>query len=76
MTSIPEHLTSTHPDAICRNPKCGQAVKRAPETGRFFITMGHPGFNSPANNGIGYGSEAKARAAVRSYSRRWIPVTR
>ncbi len=76
MTSIPEHLTSSHPDAICRDPNCREAVKRDPETGRFFITMGHPGFNSPANNGAGYGSAAKARAWVRSYSRAWIPVTR
>jgi hypothetical protein len=36
--------------------------------GRWFITMGHPGFNSPANNAQGYASKAKAEAALRRYS--------
>lgn len=55
---------------ICRNACCNAAVKQNPETGRWFITMGHPGFNSPANNGRGYASHAKARSAFRRYGDR------
>ncbi len=68
MTSIPEHLTSGHPADICRDAACPEAVKRDPATGRYFITMGHPGFNSMANNGDGYASERRARGAVWSYA--------
>ena len=32
--------------------------------GRWFITIGNPGFNSPANNGKGYATRAKAMAAI------------
>src|SRR5207247_1571735 len=52
-TATPEHLTSSHPDDICRNQHCQEAVKKNPATGRYFITMGHAGFNSPANNAQG-----------------------
>lgn len=48
---------------------CAHAVKERPETGRFYITMGHPGFNSPANNRDGYATRAKATAAIRRYKR-------
>lgn len=58
---------------ICHATGCPEAVKENPETGRFFITMGHPGFNSPANNGTGYATYAKARAAIRHYSGRHTP---
>ncbi len=64
MTSIPEHLTSSHPADICRDAGCPEAVKRDPATGRFFITMGHPGFNSRANNGAGYRTAGSVRAGV------------
>lgn len=33
--------------------------------GRWFITIGNPGFNSPANNGNGFKSEGRAWAAIR-----------
>lgn len=36
---------------------------------RWFISMGHPGFNSPANNRGGYVTRAKAQAACRRYDR-------
>lgn len=48
---------------------CAESVKVAP-TGRWFITMGHAGFNSPANNGFGYASRERARAASERYARR------
>jgi len=49
---------------------CPFAVKRNHETGRYFITMGHPGFNSRANNVDGYASERIARSQVLRYSAR------
>ena len=59
---MPDYLNSTCSD-VCRNPKCAQAVKQAPN-GRWFITIGHAGFNTAANNGNGYGTEKAARKAV------------
>lgn len=47
---------------------CPEAVKRNPATGRYYITMGHPGFNSDANNGNGYVSEQSARYGIEYYS--------
>lgn len=37
---------------------------------RFYLTMGHAGFNSPANNRDGYVSKAAAVAASRRYEER------
>jgi hypothetical protein len=51
----------------CETVACAQAVKQAP-SGRWFITMGHAGFNSRANNRDGYASREKAEAAYRRYS--------
>jgi hypothetical protein len=74
-TQIPEYLLS--PDAcehassgICYGLECRVPVKQNPATERWFITMGHPGFNSPANNGRGYASGASARAAMLRYGSR------
>lgn len=47
----------------CRDAACATLV--AEQGGRWFIRMGHPGFNLPANNWKGYATEAAARAAVR-----------
>lgn len=55
---------------ICRNPECPEAVKVNPANGRWYITMGHPGFNSRANNINGYRSAANARAALHRYGGR------
>lgn len=61
-------LTSTpcSASAFCRNAECPHTTVREPVTGRWFITMGHAQFNSPANNGKGYASRAAALRAVRS----------
>jgi hypothetical protein len=69
--TIPTYLLSNTgcEREICHATGCPEAVKENPATGRFFITMGHPGFNSPANNGTGYATYAKAKAAIRHYSR-------
>jgi hypothetical protein len=47
----------------------GRVVVQDDETLRWFITMGHPGFNSPANNAFGYATQAHAFAAITRYSR-------
>jgi hypothetical protein len=53
-------LTGAH---ACYAPNCPNAVKEGvgPEAGRWFISIGHPGFNSPANNRSGYSSATRAR---------------
>jgi hypothetical protein len=61
--------------ALCRNPRCPDLVEpgagsRPWAAARWFITLGHPGFNSPANNRNGYATEAGARAASRKYGAR------
>jgi hypothetical protein len=75
MANIPEHLASTHyRDGvdICRNANCPQAVKRDPlaPIGGWYITMDHPGFNSPENNALGYDRESDARKDIASYARK------
>ena len=51
---------------------CGGLGQSAVEliNGRWFVTMGHAGFNSRANNGFGYATEANARRAVATYQGR------
>lgn len=62
---IPGHLLSTCVErmkfeAACQG-QCGEDVKRNPVTGRWFITMGHAGFNCGANNADGFASKGQAR---------------
>lgn len=71
-------------DAFMLNPACGgfnclnthpagatcQHAVAQRNDGRWFITIGHPGFNSPANNGHGYATRNTALAAYRKYSAR------
>lgn len=59
------HLYSTC-TGYCEVPNCPERVKQA-STGRWFITMGHAGFNSPANNRAGYESADAATAASARY---------
>ena len=54
-------------NGFCRNANCETAVAEFTETGRWFITFGHAGYNSPANNASGYSSKAKALASMRKY---------
>lgn len=51
---------------------CEHAVVRHATSPDWFITFGHCGFNSPANNGFGYRSEAAARAAIQRASRKVV----
>lgn len=52
---------------LCENTNCEHAVAQLSETGNWYITFGHAGFNSIFNNGIGYSSKEKAMAAMRRY---------
>lgn len=52
---------------FCRNSKCVHAVAQLPETGKWYITFGHAGFNSKLNNTHGYATKAKAMAAMKRY---------
>lgn len=45
---------------------CGHSV--AAFRGAWFVTMGHPGFNTPANNRKGYATKAAALGTVRRYA--------
>jgi hypothetical protein len=53
---------------VCRVTYCCDTV--AEFNGRFFITFGHAGFNSPTNNGAGYRTSARAMAASTRYANR------
>lgn len=55
---------------LCRNPDCKTAVAQFPETGKWFITFGHAGFNSPTNNGLGYQTKDAAIKAMKHYLNR------
>jgi hypothetical protein len=66
---IPIYLISDCIDKfeMCRNPKCHHAVKKNPETSRYYITMGHAGFNTSANNAMGYGTQEMAYRIIQKY---------
>lgn len=66
MSRLPEALTPDCGNFDCCTA-CAEPVK-ANTYGRWFITMGHPGFNSPANNGLGYRSRWTAIASYRRYA--------
>lgn len=57
-------------DGRCpRGSRCNLAVERRETAGRvrYYITMGHAGFNSAANNRDGYSAPRTAFAAIRRY---------
>lgn len=47
---------------------CRQDVPVVEINGRWYITLGLPGFNSKANNSCGYDSKLQALAAIIKYS--------
>lgn len=51
---IPHHLNSPCADKYPLCTGCTESVKQDPCNSRFYITMGHAGFNTPANNRDGY----------------------
>lgn len=67
--AMPEYLNSNC-DPICSG-YCDQVVKKAQEgqnIERWFITIGHAGFNSEANNRNGYATMLAAASAWSKYS--------
>lgn len=52
----------------CRG--CKDAVVIDPILNRWFITMGHVGFNLPANNRSGYETKAKAEQAINQINKK------
>ena len=71
MISIPQHFLSACADKVdvCMGD-CDEPVKQDAATGRWFVTMGHPGFNSAANNGRGFKTKLKAVESVRWFAAR------
>lgn len=68
---IPSYLLSPCVDRtsdLCCG--CDEAVKQNPEGCRWFITMGHPGFNSAANNGRGFKTKHAAVVSMRWFASR------
>lgn len=77
--------SETHrPEAfpICNDCPAGMVPVEQRANGRFFITMGHAGFNVRANNGFGFKTAGAAIAAARrcGHGRRAtiapVPLTR
>lgn len=54
----------------CTDATCQHVA--AEQDGRWFILMGHAGFNSPANNGRGYESREQAISASLRYGARRV----
>jgi hypothetical protein len=57
---------ANHPNHCTVGAVCPEAV--AEHRGKFVITFGHSGFNSPTNNRGGYKTRAAALGAVRFYT--------
>lgn len=66
----PEYLKSSDD---CVRGKCAEdcpeRFKQDPQTKRWYITMGHAGYNSPANNGEGYHTRKSAIGANLHYQK-------
>lgn len=54
-----------HKESPCYG-ECREPVKQRND-GRWFVTMGHPGFNSEKNNFRGYTTRGSAMGAIRYY---------
>lgn len=50
---------------VCNACPAGFVPVEQREDGRFFVTMGHAGFNTRANNGHGFKTAGAAMAAAR-----------
>ena len=61
-----------HVSAACPLIGSDEPVWKAP-SGRWYITLGHAGFNSARNNADGYGSKAIAASVNRMYAARGTP---
>jgi len=54
----------------CRNLNCSESIKQNPRTGRFYITMGHAGFNCKPNNAEGFSTSKWAKRTISYYLNR------
>lgn len=66
--TLPTYLASQC-DSPCRDLRCRDSVRFRAETHRWYITIGHAGFNTRANNAGGYRSERAARAILQNLMR-------
>lgn len=66
MPNLPAHLTPSSEACARGECCCMEPVAPRAETGRWYITLGHAGFNTAANNGRGY---ATRLAAIRAFER-------
>lgn len=53
---------------LLSQPIPGVIAIQDPQSGRWYITMDNPGFNSPANNSNGYATQDKAEQASFRYA--------
>lgn len=67
MTKHSEALVSDCGKIYCTD--CAEPVKQSPKYGGWFITIGHAGFNSTANNRWGYKTKGMAVKAHRKYQK-------
>lgn len=68
MLCRPYRLTSmVHKDALFTDKLFNERVPAIEHGGRWFITFGNAGFNSPANNRDGYATKASALKAIKRY---------
>lgn len=61
------HLVGACAGHVCREPACPHAVRQNPYDGRWYVTMGHAGFNTKANNANGYATQAAAAKTVQKH---------
>jgi len=64
-----DYLVSKCAGTICKNSDCQNSIQVNPANERFYITMGHAGFNSDQNNTDGYGSRSAAKLAIKYFSK-------
>jgi len=63
-------LLKTNCPFPCTKDHCPRSAVKMPQNGRWYITMGHAGFNSRANNRDGYATKARAMKANAFYHNR------
>lgn len=59
-------MEKNHP-VVCENIDCSKAVRLRKSNMRWYITMGHCGFNTAKNNSEGYASKAVAENVYARY---------
>ena len=65
---LPKHLTPATPACTYGSCACTEPLAMDDATGRRFITLGHAGVNTPANNRSGHASRESAKRAFTKYN--------